>query len=87
MDPTGEYTVSVISSTAEISEPESLCECARNPVPGSPFRSLGDALKAARQESSIVVVRLGAPVPGFFFSAGTEELPGLQLSRLPDRAT
>lgn len=75
MDPTGEYSVSLIPSIPEISSPEEVSDYKGNVIPKSPFRSLSDAVAAARRESSIVIVRLGAPVAAFFFSAGIEELP------------
>lgn len=85
MDPTGEYSVSLIPSMPEISSPEDLYAYKGNALPKSPFRSLNDAVEAARLESPIVIVRLGAPVAAFFFSAGSEGLLGLQLPHLSER--
>lgn len=83
LDPTGEYAVSVIAAVSDLTHPEDLHESESEVLGDSPFRSLPDAVAAARQECSIVIVALG-PFSGVFFSAGHAELPGLEVPRLQD---
>ena len=83
-DSTGEYTVSTVVLSDEIDSPEELNNLEADRLSEGPFRFLGDAVEAAGRHSSFVIVRDGPP-PGFFFSAGREEPPGLQLPRMPER--
>jgi hypothetical protein len=75
--------VSVLAAVSDLTHPEDLHESESKVLGDRPFRSLGDAVAAARQECSIVIVALG-PFSGVFFSAGDEDLPGLDVPRLQD---
>lgn len=82
-DPTGEYGVSAVELEQQLTHPEDLNDLHSEPVSGSPFTSLADAVGRATAEFPVVIVQHG-PYGGYFHSAEYEEPEGLPLPRLPE---